>query len=266
MSQMKIVLLGNKGVGKSCLRHKFCDTKFNVEKTDVTIGVEFGNRTIQVSEKNIKCQIWDSAGDERHQTITASFFNETSVILLCCDLTKPESLTQLKTVLEKVKASSHTMKPHCVFGLVGTKSDLVGEIKVSDDDLKRFATEHHLDFYIMCSAKLNANIQYVFVEAVKLACNKEVRLAREKADKVSRAKLANMNPPHDLEEWQPPQPTVKDLLEMYKWFGGGKLAAAKIFGFFRITHSFEDVVHLLRERCKNKTVGASYETLNHFKL
>ena len=69
----KFILLGDSNVGKSCLMSQFLEKKF-YSIIDPTIGVEFGSKVIQVSDKIIKVQIWDTAGTENYRSITRSYF------------------------------------------------------------------------------------------------------------------------------------------------------------------------------------------------
>ncbi len=59
--QFKIIIIGDTGVGKSCLLNRYLENKFNAS-TKHTVGVEFGMRYIDVNQKRIKLQIWDTAG------------------------------------------------------------------------------------------------------------------------------------------------------------------------------------------------------------
>jgi small GTP-binding protein len=69
----KFVLIGETFVGKSCLMTRFVEDKFEQE-TEPTIGVEFGTRTLPISERLVKIQIWDTAGQENYHSITRSYF------------------------------------------------------------------------------------------------------------------------------------------------------------------------------------------------
>ena len=80
---MNIVL----GVGKSCLLLQFIDKRFR-QKHEVTIGVEFGARMISVDSKNIKLQIWDTAGQESFRSITRSYYRSSAGSLLVYDITR----------------------------------------------------------------------------------------------------------------------------------------------------------------------------------
>lgn len=75
------------GVGKSCLLLQFIDKRFR-QKHEVTIGVEFGARMISVDSKNIKLQIWDTAGQESFRSITRSYYRSSAGALLVYDITR----------------------------------------------------------------------------------------------------------------------------------------------------------------------------------
>jgi Ras-related protein Rab-2A len=90
------------GVGKSCLLLQFTDKRFR-QQHDLTIGVEFGARTIQLNEKNIKLQIWDTAGQESFKSITRSYYRGAAGALLVYDITRRDTFTHLTRWLEEVR-------------------------------------------------------------------------------------------------------------------------------------------------------------------
>lgn len=90
----KYIIIGDTGVGKSCLLLQFLDSKFR-DKFEVTIGVEFGARMISVDDKNIKLQIWDTAGQEAFKSITRSYYRSAAGGLLVYDITNLASFENL---------------------------------------------------------------------------------------------------------------------------------------------------------------------------
>ena len=81
---------------------QFTDKRFR-QQHDLTIGVEFGARTIQIYEKNLKLQIWDTAGQESFKSITRSYYRGAAGALLVYDITRRDTFGHLTRWLEEVK-------------------------------------------------------------------------------------------------------------------------------------------------------------------
>lgn len=116
----KFIVIGDTGVGKSCLVLQFIENKTRTTH-DVTIGVQFGAKTINVKDKNIKLQIWDTAGQENFRSITRSYYRSAIGALLVYDITRKDTFTHIKNWLEEVKANGN---PYMEILLVGNKNDL----------------------------------------------------------------------------------------------------------------------------------------------
>jgi len=115
----KLVLIGDSGVGKSCLLLRFADDAFT-ESYISTIGVDFRFRTVKIDKKTVKLQIWDTAGQERFRTITSAYYRGADGIIMVYDVTSVESFDHVNDWLNEVNryASEGTCKL-----LVGNKND-----------------------------------------------------------------------------------------------------------------------------------------------
>eukprot|EP00056_Hartaetosiga_gracilis_P020323 m.18788 g.18788 ORF g.18788 m.18788 type:complete len:219 (-) comp8359_c0_seq1:149-805(-) len=153
----KYIIIGDSAVGKSCLLLQFTDSRFQMVH-DLTIGVEFGARMVTIDKKQIKLQIWDTAGQESFRSITRSYYRGAAGALLVYDITRRDTFQHLATWLEDAKAHSN---PNMVIILVGNKSDLGEERQVSYEDGERFANQHGLMF-LETSAKTSANVEEAF--------------------------------------------------------------------------------------------------------
>lgn len=151
-------MIGDSGVGKSCLLLRFADDTYT-ESYISTIGVDFKIRTIDLDGKTIKLQIWDTAGQERFRTITSSYYRGAHGIIVVYDTTDLESFNNVKQWLHEIDryASDNVNKL-----LVGNKSDLTSKRAVSFDQAKEFADSLGIEF-IETSAKNSTNVEKAFM-------------------------------------------------------------------------------------------------------
>merc|ERR1712023_164091 len=115
-----LVLIGDSGVGKSCLLLRFADDTYT-DSYISTIGVDFKIRTIELDGKTVKLQIWDTAGQERFRTITSSYYRGAHGIIIVYDVTDKESFQNVKHWLQEIEKYAND---GVVMLLVGNKSDL----------------------------------------------------------------------------------------------------------------------------------------------
>jgi Ras-related protein Rab-1A len=168
----KILIIGDSGVGKSCLLLKFTDRYFN-DSYISTIGVDFKIQTIQLDNKIIKLQIWDTAGQDRFKTITTSYYRGSHGIVIVYDITDKESFLNVRNWLEEVhKYASDNVK----ILLVGNKCDLQNHRQVSIQEGKELANRLNIPF-IEASAKDSTNVQQLFINLAKTL--KEDKLKKE---------------------------------------------------------------------------------------
>uniref|UniRef100_A0A8C6SFH4 RAB1A, member RAS oncogene family a n=1 Tax=Neogobius melanostomus TaxID=47308 RepID=A0A8C6SFH4_9GOBI len=154
----KLLLIGDSGVGKSCLLLRFADDTYT-ESYISTIGVDFKIRTIELDGKTIKLQIWDTAGQERFRTITSSYYRGAHGIIVVYDVTDQESFNNVKQWLQEIDryASENVNKL-----LVGNKCDLTTKKVVDYTTAKEFADNLGIPF-LETSAKSASNVEQAFM-------------------------------------------------------------------------------------------------------
>ncbi|XP_076833304.1 ras-related protein ORAB-1 [Brachyhypopomus gauderio] len=154
----KLLLIGDSGVGKSCLLLRFADDTYT-ETYISTIGVDFKIRTIDMDGKVVKLQIWDTAGQERFRTITSSYYRGAHGIIIVYDVTDQESFSNVKQWLEEIDryACENVSKL-----LVGNKSDLTSKKVVDFTTAKEFAETLNVPF-LETSSKDASNVEKAFL-------------------------------------------------------------------------------------------------------
>jgi len=154
----KVGLVGESGVGKSCLLLRFCDNDFFDDNDKYTIGVDFKLKPLTVKGTAVKLQIHDTAGQERFRTVTASFYRGANGILLVFDMTQKDSFEKISDWLQEVRNYTPENTP---IMLVANKSDLADRRTVSEDAARDFAQKNKLT-YFETSAKTGSNVNETF--------------------------------------------------------------------------------------------------------
>ncbi|KAH7442454.1 hypothetical protein KP509_03G089700 [Ceratopteris richardii] len=181
----KLLLIGDSGVGKSCLLLRFADDSY-LESYISTIGVDFKIRTVGLDSKTIKLQIWDTAGQERFRTITSSYYRGAHGIIIVYDVTDQESFNNVKQWLSEIDryASENVNKL-----LVGNKCDLTARKVVDTQTAKAFADEIGIPF-LETSAKNATNVEEAFLT---MATEIKNRLASQPAMNTNKPRLVQMS-------------------------------------------------------------------------
>ncbi|KAI6656378.1 Ras-related protein Rab1b small GTP-binding protein [Oopsacas minuta] len=166
----KIIVLGDKMVGKSSLIGRLTGNTFN-EKTAGTIGFGFHLRDIEIGTKKIKLQLWDTAGEERFMSLTRTYFRDAHGVLFVFDINQPNTFqsvcnTWIREFEEKGSTDASMI-------LIGNKCDLETRTDPSEIELLR---DRHLLDYIETSAKDYINVEEALVALVAQCLQKARQL------------------------------------------------------------------------------------------
>mmetsp|Transcript_2358 Transcript_2358/g.5535 ORF Transcript_2358/g.5535 Transcript_2358/m.5535 type:complete len:207 (-) Transcript_2358:1083-1703(-) len=156
--QIKLLMIGDSGVGKTCLLLRYANDSFSPTFI-TTIGIDFKIKNIQLDGKRIKLQIWDTAGQERFRTITTSYFRGAQGILLVYDVTDRNSFISIRNWVAQIQMHADVNVNKI---LIGNKCDVQDQRAVSFEEGDALAKEYNIHFY-ECSAKQDLNVEKTFL-------------------------------------------------------------------------------------------------------
>ena len=171
----KIIVIGNSGVGKSCLTLKATQDIFK-EDFASTIGFQFFSFHVKINDKILKLQIWDTCGQEIYRSLITNFYRSTALAIICYSVTDKKSFEETEIWLKQVKSNSD---PDCKVFLIANKIDLPDRV-VSSEEGMNCKKEHGFECYMETSAKTGVNVRELFVNCA-LSLYKELpKYMREK--------------------------------------------------------------------------------------
>ena len=158
---VKAVLLGESGVGKTCIIARFINNTFENNIMSTT-GASYAGKTLSFDEfggKCIKFEIWDTAGQEKYRALTKIFYKDAGVAILVYDITRKESFDEIKEYwYNQIKEFA---PKNIVIGIAANKCDLYDNEQVSEDEARNFANEIGAVFKLT-SASTNQGIEELF--------------------------------------------------------------------------------------------------------
>jgi len=154
----KVVLVGNAGVGKTCLVRRFTQGMFPPGQ-GATIGVDFMIKTVEIDGEKIKLQIWDTAGQERFRSITQSYYRSAHALILVYDVSNQPTFDCCPDWLREIEEYA---SPKVLRVLVGNKIDR-DDHEIPVEVGEEFANRHGM-YFLQTSAKSCDNVDRLFTE------------------------------------------------------------------------------------------------------
>ena len=156
----KVVLLGDSGVGKTCIISRYISGSFD-ENSATTNGASYCSKNVSYDQlgKNLLLDIWDTAGQEKYKALTKFFYKDAAVCILVYDITREESFNNLKNFwYQQLRENSDK---NIVIGVAGNKCDLYENEAVKESDARQWAEEIGAVFELT-SAQNNTGINELF--------------------------------------------------------------------------------------------------------
>ncbi|XP_067258488.1 ras-related protein Rab-33B [Chanodichthys erythropterus] len=164
----KIIVIGDAGVGKTCLTHRFCTGQFP-SRTEATIGVDFREKVLDIGGEKVKVQLWDTAGQERfRKSMVQHYYRNVHGIVFVFDVTNPISFRNLPLWMDECR--QHSLGPDIPRALVCNKADLVTSAitSVLIEQARHLAEVHGMSFYLTSAkGRKGDQVDSIFVTLAK---------------------------------------------------------------------------------------------------
>ncbi|XP_036383593.1 ras-related protein Rab-27B-like [Megalops cyprinoides] len=171
---IKLLTLGDSGVGKTTFLYRYTDNKFN-PKFIATVGIDFREKRVMYTSSGpsgttgktfkVHLQLWDTAGQERFRSLTTAFFRDAMGFLLMFDLTSQQSFLNVRNWMSQLQANAYCENPDIV--LVGNKADLADQREVQERQVKELAEKYGIP-YFETSAATGSEVEKAVVTLLDL--------------------------------------------------------------------------------------------------
>ena len=169
MRSLKVVLVGDTKVGKSCVLSRFVQGTFD-RNMPATIGAAFLTKVITTSTGPVRLQLWDTAGQEKFRSLAPMYYRSSSVAIMVYDITSKETLDSLDDwSTEIAEKAPHNIK----FVVIGNKTDLAEQREITTEEGQNIAKQLGASLFGETSAKTGEGINEIFNKIAELDINQE---------------------------------------------------------------------------------------------
>ena len=163
IEDIKVILLGEGGVGKSNLLNAAADLRFD-EISKSTVNSTYIEKRMKILNKEYKVKLWDTAGQEKYRALTKLFYQDSKVVIFVYDITNKKSFTELNYWISEIKEA---LGNEPILGIVGNKSDLTDMIEVDEKTANEFAKEKGIELKLLSTKKEPKNFKKFLRKLVK---------------------------------------------------------------------------------------------------
>lgn len=169
--KFKLIVVGDQATGKSCILNRFVNDTFD-EHYQATIGLDFQSKNVKINDQDVRLILYDTAGQEKFRSLIPMYIREAQIILMIYDITRKESFESMPKWFDDV---SDVKTTDAVYALIGNKTDLESERKVSKEEGQKFAEEKNMIFAEV-SAKSGDGFEDLFNEQLYSVVYKKFKL------------------------------------------------------------------------------------------
>ena len=188
MENIKITLLGNSGVGKTCIIRRYSDSIFD-ENSVATQLANYSQKVVEIDNHTLQVDLWDTAGQEKYRSLGRNFYKDSYIVCLVYDITSHDSFIDLKEIwYSDLKEYG---EKYTVLAVVGNKSDCYEEEQVKEEEAKEFAEKIDAIF-MLTSAKTGSNINYLFEKLLREYLGPEFASKLDEINK-DKGEIVNIN-------------------------------------------------------------------------
>ena len=142
----KFIILGDNNCGKTSLLGRYTDDVIQTEEYYPTIGVDFKIKTVESNGKQIKINIWDTAGQEKFKSIISYYYKNVAAAILVFDVTNRESFENIQCWIDEIKFNCD-LRDKIPMVLIGNKNDKISKRVVTVSEANIFADKLNMDYF-----------------------------------------------------------------------------------------------------------------------
>ena len=161
LTELKVVVLGDKGCGKTCLVTRYIEGSFSSKQQSTIGGFFLTKRVLLPNGSSFRMQLWDTAGQERFKSMAKLYYRGSAAVVVCCDITSEESFFRLKNWVEEIRLNCVDSDDGPIVALACNKSDLEPQRVVSQSRITAYAQEIGSAAFLT-SSKMDTGVDELF--------------------------------------------------------------------------------------------------------
>ena len=186
----QLLIIGDSTVGKTSILSRFANGTFNSNYL-ATVGLDNFTKDEKIDNKTIRVKIWDTAGQEKFKSLTASFFRNTQGIIIVYDVTNAETFDNLKYWIQSIKTNMDSEIENLPIIIIGNKIDVENR-EVQFYDAESFSKSYNYP-YFETSAKTGENVEKSVLFLVKKIMNVRTGMKEQENNNIKLGNSSNNN-------------------------------------------------------------------------